>query len=98
MSVEVFERGSTIAIWAYNKQGGTETSPDQGVKATLTDPAGTVQVDDQAMAEDDTGDFVYYYTSEDDDEQGHWNYSCKSQDGTGGSAKYLKKSGSFELK
>ena len=98
MSVEVFERGSTIPIWSYNTQGGTETSPDQGVKVTLTDPDGTVQVDDQAMTEDETGDFVYYYLTDGDSVKGWWNYSCTSQDGTGGSAKYLKRSGSFELK
>ena len=98
MSVEVFERGSTVPIWSHNKKTSTATSPDQGVKATVTDPDGTVKVDDQAMSEDDTGEFVYYHTPPSDAVKGHWNFSCTSQDGTGASAKYLKRSGSFELK
>lgn len=98
MSVEIFEQGSTVPIWSHNKQAGAATSPDQGVKVTLTDPAGTVKVDDTAMSEDDTGEFVYYYTTDGDSVLGWWNYSCTSQDGTGASAKYLKRSGGFELK
>jgi len=97
MSVETYRRGSTIPIWSFNKGGSTATSPDQGVKVTLIDPEGTTQVDDQSMSEDETGDFVYYYTTDSDSEEGEWRYYCTSQDGTGDDAKYLVKGGSFKL-
>ena len=95
MSVETYRRGSTVPIWSFNKVGTTATSPDQGVKVTLIDPSGTTQVDDTAMAEDETGDFVYYYTTDSDSVVGEWRYYCTSQDGTLTSAKYLVKGGSF---
>ena len=97
MSVETYRKGSTIAIWSFNKVGTTATSPDQGVKVTLIDPEGTTKVDDQSMTEDEAGDFVYYYTTTSDSEEGEWRYYCTSQDGTGGTAKYLVKGGSFKL-
>lgn len=99
MSVQIFQRGETIAIWAYFKDwAGNYVSPDQGAKVTLTDPKGTDQVDDLAMSESDTGKFVRYYTAESDDELGWWNFKCTGQDGTGASAKYSVDHGSFELK
>lgn len=97
MSVETWIKGSTVPIWSFNHQNGTEVSPDQGVKVTLTDPDGTAQVDDQSMTEDEEGDFVYYYTTDSDSVAGLWLYTCTSQDGTGASAKYLVKAGSFWL-
>lgn len=95
MSVETYRRGSTVPIWSFNKVGTTATSPDQGVKVTLIDPSGTTKVDDTAMSEDETGDFVYYYTTDSDSAVGEWRYYCTSQDGTLTSAKYLVKGGSF---
>ena len=95
MSVEFYERGSTIPIWSFNTQDGAATSPSEGVKVTITDSAGTEQVTSTAMTEDETGDFVYYYTTTSSSAVGTWYYSCLSQDGTGATAKYLKKSGSF---
>lgn len=97
MSVEVYRKGSTIAIWSFNTQDGSAASPDQGVKVTLIDAAGTTKVDDQSMTEDETGDFVYYYTTDSNSEAGDWRYYCTSQDGTGATAKYLVKGGSFKL-
>lgn len=44
------------------------------------------------------GKYVYYYNSQSGDAKGWWRYSCKSQDGTGGEAKYTVVNGSFELK
>ena len=97
MSVEVYRKGSTIGMWSFNKVGSTATSPDQGVKVTLIDPDGDTQVDNQSMSEDETGDFVYYYTTDSDSVAGEWRYYCTSQNGTGASAKYLVKGGSFKL-
>jgi uncharacterized protein YfaS (alpha-2-macroglobulin family) len=99
MNINSFQAGETVGIWAFIKDWeGTYTSPDNGVKVTLTDPEGTVKVNASAMTEDDDGKFVYYYNSEDDDVKGWWRYSCKSQDGTGDEAKYVITEGSFELK
>jgi len=99
MSVNVFQAGETIGIWCYIKDWeGTYTTPDNGVKVTLTDPGGTVQVDGLAMTAVDSGKLVYYYNSQSDDVKGYWYYSCKSQDGTGDNAKYVITEGSFELK
>jgi hypothetical protein len=95
MSVEFYERESTIPIWSFNFVGTTATSPSEGVTITITDADGTAQVTDAAMTEDETGDFVYYYTTTSSSAVGTWYYSCLSQDGTGATAKYLKKSGSF---
>ena len=97
--INVFQRGETVAIWAYFKDwDGNYVSPDQGVKVTLTDPEATVKVDDQAMTESDTGKFVYYYNTASDDELTYWNYKCTGQDGTDPSDKYSVTYGSFELK
>ena len=97
--IQVFQAGETIAIWAYIKDWeGVYRSPDNGVKLTLVNPSGVTKVDAQAMTPDDTGKFVYYYNSQSDDVKGWWRYSCKGQDGAGGSAKYTISTGSFELK
>jgi uncharacterized protein YfaS (alpha-2-macroglobulin family) len=99
MSIQIFQQGDTVCMWAYFKDwDGNYTSPDQGVKVTATDPDGTDQVDAQTMNESDTGQFVYYYTTDSDDVTGYWSFKCTGQDGTGASAKYSVAYGSFELK
>lgn len=98
MSVETFERESTVPMWAHCTKDGTATSPDQGVTITITDPDGTAIATDAAMTEDDTGEFVYYYTTTSSSVVGEWHYTCLYQDGTGGTAKYLAKSGAFYLR
>ena len=99
MNINTFQAGETVGIWAHIKDWeGVATTPDNGVKVTLTDPVGTVKVTAQAMSESSAGELVYYYTSQSDDVKGCWHYSCKSQDGTGGDAKYVIVEGSFELK
>jgi uncharacterized protein YfaS (alpha-2-macroglobulin family) len=99
MSVNVFQAGETVGIWCFIKDWeGVYTTPDNGVKVILTDPEGTVQVNNLPMTEDDDGKLVYYYNSQDDDVKGYWHYSCKSQDGTGAEVKYVITEGSFELK
>ena len=98
MSVKVFQRGETIGLWAYIKDWeGVYTSPDNGVKVTLTDPAGTKKVDAQAMTESTVGKFVYHYTSTITDVVGWWRFRCVGQDGTGSGAKYTVVDGTFNL-
>jgi hypothetical protein len=98
MSTEVFDREGTVEIWAYFERNGAYTTPDQGVKITITDPTGIKKVDAAAMTESATGKWVYYYTPASDAELGWWRYYCLGQDGTGTSAKYGKIHGSFEVK
>jgi len=100
MSVEVYRRGATIGLWAHFKTwAGVAYSPDQGVKVTLYNPSQVKKVDDLPMAEDETGNFVYWYNSATDDELGtNWWYEAVGQDGTGDNIKYTRKTGSFELK
>lgn len=96
--IQVCHRGETVGLWSYIQDWeGVDTSPDNGVKITLTNPKGIVKVDAQAMTEKASGKFVYYYTTPADDETGWWHFFCKSQDGTGDDAKYTKKFGSFKL-
>lgn len=98
MSINTFQRGETIGLWSYVRNWlGVYSTPDNGVKITLTNPKGVVKVDAQPMTESAAGKFVYYYLSQADDEPGYWYYECKSQDGTGGDAKYTITRGSFRL-
>ena len=97
MTIEAFLREGTIEIWAYFKRAGSYTSPNQGVKLTVWDSAGTVQVNAQAMSENATGKFVYYYTPAAAAEQKWWNCFAIGQHGTGDSAKYGVARGSFYL-
>lgn len=97
--INTFQAGETVGIWCHIKDWeGVATSPDNGVKMTLTNPEGTVKVNNLAMTPNATGEFVYYYNSASDDVKGWWHYSCKSQDGTGAEVKYVITEGSFELK
>jgi len=104
MNINVFQAGDTVGIWAFIKNwAGVYVDPDNGVKLiSLIDPDGTPILENKAMAHDtdnpETGKFVYYYNSQDDDVKGQWTHRCKSQDGTGDEAKYVNKYGSFELK
>ena len=99
MNINTFQAGETVGIWAHIKDWeGVEQTPDNGVKVTLTDPAGTVKVNNLPMSESSAGELVYYYNSAAGDIKGCWHYSCKSQDGTGLEVKYVICEGSFELK
>ena len=96
--MKVFQRPETIGLWAYIKDWeGVYTTPDNGVKITLTDPKGTVKVNAQAMTESTAGKLYYYYTSVVDDEPGWWRFRCISQDGTGNETKYTIVDGVFHL-
>ena len=99
MNINTYQAGETVGIWAFIKSWeGVYTTPDNGVKVTLTDPDGTVKVTAQAMGESVAGKLVYYYNSAADDIKGWWHYSCKGQDGTGAEVKYVITEGSFQLK
>lgn len=96
--VRRFQRGETVPVWADIKTwAGVYSSPDQGVKVTITDPDGTVQVDAVAMTEDATGKFVYYHLSTTADTVGWWRVRCKAQDGLLVDAKYIVADGGFYL-
>ena len=98
MTTEVFYAERTIAIKVYFQKDGVYTSPNQGVKITIWDPAGTKIIDAVAMTEKETGKYVYYYTPGTSAAVGWWTYSYLGQDGTEDSAKYGKGKGSFEIK
>lgn len=99
MTVKTYQRGETISIWAENRTwAGVLTSPDTGVKITLTDPDGVLandgtDIEDRAMAESETGKYVFYYTAASDDPLGWWRARCVAQDGT----KYVVTDGGFRL-
>lgn len=101
--VRRFQRGETIPIWCEVKTwAGVYESPDQGVKVTVTDPEGIVQIPEppavsQAMTEDSAGKFVYYFTPDATDPLGWWRVRCKGQDGLAGLAKYTIADGGFYL-
>lgn len=77
MTIQVFQRGETVPIWAENRNwAGTLTNPSQGITITLKKPDGTaaqvlegeeyVDLTDKAMGKETTprdGIYVYYYNS-----------------------------------
>lgn len=96
--VRNFQRGETVPIWVDIKTwAGVYSSPDQGVKVTITDPDGIVQANAQAMTESETGKFVYYFKPEDTDPLGWWRIRCLAQDGLLTEAKYIIADGGFIL-
>lgn len=99
MSFRKFQRGETIPIWCEIKTwAGVLTSPDQGVKITITDSDGTIQIAaTTSMTEDSAGKFVYYFLPELTDPIGWWRVRCKAQDGLAAEAKYTISDGGFYL-
>jgi len=103
MITNVFQKGDTIPVWGEvrNAAGGF-MDPSEGVTLIfLKNPSKVVKAENEAMAkhptEPETGKYVYYYASQDDDETGDWHYCCKSIDGTGAGAKKNIQYGSFKL-
>jgi len=100
-----FQKGETIPIWAETRiwATGAYSSPDQGIKITLTDPDGTLAADasgnieNRAMAESESGKWVFYYTSKAADTVGWWEAKCIAQDGLLTEAKYTVAFGGFTL-
>ena len=71
-TVQVFQRGETVPIWAETKNTAGEffNPTPAGIKVTLKDPDGAIakdvdesDIDDKAMAQAATGKFVFYYNS-----------------------------------
>ena len=71
-TVQVFQRGETVPIWAETKNAAGEffNPTPAGIKVTLRDPDGAMakdvdesDIDDKAMAQAATGKFVFYYNS-----------------------------------
>ena len=97
--VRNFQREETVPIWAEIKTwAGVYSTPDQGVKITITDPDGTVQVNAVSMgAAVDTGKFTYHYLTISSSVLGWWRIMCKAQDGLAADAKYTIAYGGFTL-
>jgi hypothetical protein len=57
-------------------------NPAQGVKITITDPAGTVKANLQAMTNESTGVYSYRHQTDVADVTGVWTHFFKSQDGS----------------
>lgn len=106
MSIQVFQRGETVPIWAENRNwAGVLTDPTAGIKITLYKPDGVLAKDyddtditDKPMTKDADGKYVFYYKSATANPIGWWRYFCKAVDGTGDAAKTVISYGSFELK
>ena len=97
-NVNVYQAGETVGIWSYIRDwDGVYTSPDQGVKVTLTDPTGTVILNAVAMTPLEAGKFYYLYNTTAASPLGWWRYFCKSQDGLAPDDFYVINSGGFQL-
>ena len=98
--IQVFHNGATVGVWVYVEDWeGVPTTPDNGIKVTITDPDEVVKVNAQAMTPQEAGVLYYHYTLSADAAKGWgWTVTCKAQDGTGGSAKYTIESCGFKVK
>jgi len=94
-----WQRGDTVPIWAEIRDPDTNdlTDPSEDVKLSLTDPSGTVKVDNQTMTKSAVGKYVYYWTSSASDAIGWYKAKVTVQDGTGAGAKYVIEYGGFIL-
>lgn len=93
-----FQTGETVPVWVEVKDwDGNYVNPSEGVKITITDPDGDVQVDGLAMTPSATGKYVYYYLTTTASVVGWWKARGRAQDGTGSSARYVVSDGGFEL-
>lgn len=104
MTTQVFQRGEVVPCWAEARNWeDTLINPSQGVKITIKKPDGTAALDgetpitDVAMTNPETGKYVYYYKSNDDDPVNWWHYLCKAADGSGSEEKVVITHGSFKL-
>ena len=96
MGVRVFQRGETPEFYVEVKtSSGTLVNPSS-IVITITDSAGTVQVNGQAMSQSnsDTGKYVYYYAILATDALGWWTVKVLITD-TG--SKYTIVRGGFEV-
>ena len=99
MSIEIYEAGATIELWAHVRDWGADPmSPDQGTKITITDAIGSEKVTSASMSQSSEGELVYRYNIPTNAAKGSWRYQCKGQDGTGGDTRYTVKSGAFRVK
>lgn len=97
--MRAFQRGETIEVYAEVKdQDGVYTDPTSGIYVTITNPSGTVKVDNVAMTKITTGKYQYYYRSAADDVLGWWQARGKSLDGSGATLITTITDGGFVLK
>ena len=99
METRHWQRGDTVPIWAEIRDPDTDalTDPSEDVKLTLTDPDGTVKVNNQTMTQSSTGKYVYYWLSTTDDAIGWYKAKVTVQDGTGTGARYVVEYSGFVL-
>lgn len=96
-----WQRGETVPIWAEVKlvSTGALHSPSEGVVLYVYDPDGAVlsTINGEAMDEDSTGMYVFYWNSPADADVGWHRARGKAQDGTGATAKITIENGGFNL-
>lgn len=77
--METFYQGATVKWRLLVKDSaGTLTDPSSGCTITVTDPSGTVSVNDQAMTKDATGTYSYHQALAADATVGDWKGKYKA--------------------
>lgn len=92
--MEKFEQGQTVhLVLQVRSLADVAYSPGTSTKITITDSAGTVKADAQAMTEGSTGEFYYDHTLAADAALGRWVVEYIADD----SAKITPKDHEFEV-
>lgn len=98
MNVQKYHRGQTVPIFAENRDWDEALqAPTQGVKITITNPAGETVIADMAMASTKYGLYEYYWNSPATASLGWYDYQCTAVDGSGGTARTTIQDGAFQL-
>lgn len=90
---------TTVRVIAYvYDDDGALVDPVTSIKVTITDPNGDVQVDEEAMTQQDsvTGVYEYYHKTEAAATKGQWTGEVEVIDGSGAGAKTSM--GTFEFR
>ncbi|MFA5458890.1 MAG: hypothetical protein WC261_14810 [Synergistaceae bacterium] len=98
MGAAIFVRGESVPIYAIDKSwAGAPLDPTAGVVIYITDPAGTLKVNGEAMSLVTSGTYLYNYNTDSESELGQWRWQCVAIDGTGAEAKTVISEGGFLL-
>jgi len=92
-----WQRPETVPIWAQIEVAATLHDPSETVLLTMTDPKGTVILDEVTMDKDSLGMYIYEWTSLTTSEVGWYRAMAHAQDGTGAGAKITIEYGGFYL-
>ena len=86
VQVEFIAKG-TVRVRAEVKGDDDTLVTPTSIKATIVDSAGATKVDEQAMTEDVTGVYDYFYNTTTSSEKGWWTAEVVVVDGSGAGAK-----------